>query len=75
MKPMATTSRFAARKTPACQVSPVIELPDETSARREEARIKRLSRPEKLALTRVHAPVLEPAVGARRAAAKRGAAS
>ncbi len=32
------------------QVAAALELPDETSARREEARIKRLSRPQKLEL-------------------------
>jgi len=66
-------ARYTRRRLPV-ELAAVIELPDETSARREEARIKRLSRPEKLALTRVHAPVPEPPVGARRAA-KRGAAS
>ena len=34
----------------------VIALPDESAARREEARIKRLTRPEKLALAAAHAP-------------------
>jgi putative endonuclease len=32
------------------EVAAALELPDETSARREEARIKRLSRPQKLEL-------------------------
>jgi predicted GIY-YIG superfamily endonuclease len=48
------------------ELAAVIELPDESSARREEARIKRLSRPEKLALARVHAPAPGPEVGRRR---------
>jgi predicted GIY-YIG superfamily endonuclease len=48
------------------ELTAVIELPDESSARREEARIKRLSRPEKLALARVHTP-------ARRSRSKPGA--
>jgi predicted GIY-YIG superfamily endonuclease len=47
------------------ELAAVIELPDESSARREEARIKRLSRPEKLALARVHAPAPGPLLGRR----------
>ena len=38
------------RSRPPLALAAVFELPDESSARREEARIKRLSRPEKLAL-------------------------
>ena len=35
------------------EVAAVFEMPDESSARREEARIKALRRPEKLALIRI----------------------
>jgi predicted GIY-YIG superfamily endonuclease len=45
----------------------VIEMPDESGARREEARIKRLTRAEKLALVAEHAPP-GTTVGRRRAA-------
>jgi putative endonuclease len=42
----------------------VLELPDESSARREEARVKQLSRTEKLAFAARHvpAPTVVPAV-------------
>lgn len=42
-------SRYVARRLPA-EVAAVFELPDHLAARREEARIKRLTRTEKLAL-------------------------
>ena len=42
-------ARYTRTRLP-IEVAAVIELPDESSARREEARIKRLSRTEKLAL-------------------------
>ncbi|HEX8649135.1 MAG TPA: GIY-YIG nuclease family protein [Thermoleophilaceae bacterium] len=42
-------SRYVARRLPA-EVAAVFELPDHLAARREEARIKRLPRAEKLAL-------------------------
>jgi putative endonuclease len=42
-------SRYVARRLPA-SVAAVFELPDASAARREEARIKRLPRTEKLAL-------------------------
>lgn len=42
-------SRYVRRRLPA-EVAAVFELPDASAARREEARIKRLTRAEKLAL-------------------------
>lgn len=42
-------SRYVKRRLPA-EVVYVAELPDRSAAMREEARIKRLTRPEKLAL-------------------------
>jgi putative endonuclease len=54
------------------ELEALIELPDESSARREEARIKGLTRPQKLALARAHAVAPGPAIGRRRAAAQRG---
>ena len=42
-------ARYTRSRLPV-SVAAVLELPDESSARREEARIKRLSRGEKLAL-------------------------
>lgn len=42
-------ARYTRRRLPV-EVVAVLELPDASSARREEARIKQLSRPEKLAL-------------------------
>jgi putative endonuclease len=42
-------ARYTRNRLPVDVVA-VLELPDAGSARREEARIKRLSRPEKLAL-------------------------
>jgi putative endonuclease len=44
-----TGARYTRSRLPV-EVVAVLELPDESSARREEARIKRLSRREKLAL-------------------------
>jgi putative endonuclease len=46
----------------------VIEQPDGSSARREEIRVKRLSRGEKLRLVEAYAVAPEPVVGRRRAA-------
>jgi putative endonuclease len=62
-------ARYTRRRLP-LELAAVIELPDESSARREEARIKRLSRAEKLALVLAHAPAPGPVLGRRRAAAK-----
>lgn len=42
-------SRYTRSRLPVA-LAAALELPDEAGARREEARIKRLSRPEKLAL-------------------------
>ena len=42
-------SRYVRRRLP-IEVAAVFELPDASAARREEARIKRLTRSEKLAL-------------------------
>jgi putative endonuclease len=44
-------SRYTASRLPV-ELALAIPMPDRTAARREEARIKRLSRPEKLALIR-----------------------
>jgi putative endonuclease len=44
-------SRYVRRRLPV-EVAAVFELPDASAARREEARIKRLPRAEKLALVR-----------------------
>jgi putative endonuclease len=52
------------------ELAALIELPDESSARREEARIKSLTRPQKLALVRAHAAAPGSVVGRRRAAAR-----
>jgi len=59
-------ARYTRRRLP-IELVAVIELPDESSARREEARIKRLSRAEKLALVREHGT--GPVVGRMRASA------
>ena len=48
-------SRYTRSRRP-LELAAVLELPDESSARREEARIKRLPRPAKLALVAEHAP-------------------
>lgn len=42
-------ARYTRQRLPV-EVAAVIEMPDESAARREEARIKRLTRREKLAL-------------------------
>jgi putative endonuclease len=42
-------SKYTSRRRPV-EIAAVFELPDASAARREEARIKRLSRAEKLAL-------------------------
>jgi putative endonuclease len=44
-------SRYTASRLPV-ELELAIRMPDRTAARREEARIKRLSRPEKLTLIR-----------------------
>jgi putative endonuclease len=44
-------ARYTRSRLP-LELAAVIELPDEASARREEARIKQLSRAEKLSLVR-----------------------
>jgi putative endonuclease len=55
-------ARYTRQRLPV-ELAAVIEVPDESSARKEEIRIKRLPRPEKLALTRAHAVPPGPAVG------------
>jgi putative endonuclease len=54
-----TASRYTASRRP---VTLALALPmrDRTAARREEARIKRLTRAEKLALVRAGAPIPAP---------------
>jgi len=59
-------ARYTRRRLPV-ELAAVIELPDESSARREEARIKRLTRREKLELVRAHGA--GPTVGRRRMSA------
>jgi putative endonuclease len=44
-----TASRYTASRLPV-ELVHAIPMPDRTAARREEARVKRLSRPDKLAL-------------------------
>ena len=44
-------SRYTSARLPV-EIAAVFELPDATAARREEARIKKLARDEKLALVR-----------------------
>jgi putative endonuclease len=44
-----TASRYAASRLPV-ELAPAMPMPTRTAARREEARVKRLSRPDKLAL-------------------------
>lgn len=44
-------SKYTSRRRPV-EIAAVFELPDASAARREEARIKKLSRIEKLALVR-----------------------
>ena len=48
-------AKYTRSRTP-LELAAVIELPSAAAARREEARIKRLSRAEKLALVRVRSP-------------------
>ncbi len=48
-------ARYTRARLPV-EVAAVFEMPDESSARREEARIKALTRGEKLALIRERAP-------------------
>jgi putative endonuclease len=57
-------ARYTRRRLPVA-LAAVIEMPDASSARREEARIKRLPRAEKLDLVREHGA--GPIVGRRRA--------
>jgi putative endonuclease len=59
-------ARYTRQRQP-LELAAVIELPDELAARREEARIKRLTRPEKLAL--VAALEAEPATAISRSPA------
>ena len=47
-------ARYTRTRLPV-ELAAVIELPDESAARREEARVKRLTRHEKLALIAAHA--------------------
>jgi predicted GIY-YIG superfamily endonuclease len=44
-----TASRYTASRLPV-ELAHAMPMPDRTAARREEARVKRLSRPDKLAL-------------------------
>lgn len=48
-------ARYTRSRLPV-ELAAVIELPDESAARREEARIKRLRRREKLAVLASHPP-------------------
>ena len=50
-----TASRYTASRLPV-DLAVAIPMPDRTAARREEARIKRLTRAQKLALVRTAAP-------------------
>ena len=60
-------ARYTRQRLPV-ELAAVIELPDESSARKEELRIKSLTRSQKLALVAAHAVAPEPAVGRQRAA-------
>lgn len=60
-------ARYTRQRLPV-ELAAVIELTDESAARREEARIKQLPRSEKLALVRAHATAPGPEVGRRRLA-------
>jgi putative endonuclease len=60
-------ARYTRQRLPV-ELAAVIEVPDESAARREEARIKQLTRPQKLALVRGNAVAPPPAVGSARAA-------
>lgn len=48
-------ARYTRSRTPV-ELAAVLPMPDAGTARREEARIKRLSRHDKLALVRAHGP-------------------
>ncbi len=48
-------ARYTRSRAPV-ELAAVLPMPDAGAARREEARIKRLSRPDKLALVEAHAP-------------------
>ena len=63
-------ARYTRQRLPV-ELEAVIELPDESSARKEEIRIKSLTRPQKLALARAHAVAPGPVVGRARAAQRR----
>jgi putative endonuclease len=54
-------SRYTASRLPV-ELALALPMTDRGSAMREEARIKRLSRPEKLALVQRHAPLAPPAI-------------
>jgi putative endonuclease len=54
-------SRYTASRLPV-ELAFAQRMPDRGSAMREEARIKRLSRPEKLALVKRHASQAPPAI-------------
>jgi putative endonuclease len=59
-------SRYTASRLPV-ELAHAIPMPDRTAARREEARIKRLSRAEKLALLSAAQATGPTSTGARRA--------
>jgi putative endonuclease len=59
-------SRYTASRLPV-ELAHAIAMPDHTAARREEARIKRLSRADKLALLRAAQAAGRTGPGARRA--------
>ena len=61
-------ARYTRQRLPV-ELAAVIEVRDESSARKEEIRIKQLTRPQKLALVRAHPVAPGPAVGRRRLAA------
>jgi putative endonuclease len=60
-------ARYTRQRLPV-ELAAVIELPDESCARKEELRIKSLTRPQKLALVAANAVAPEPVVGRQRAA-------
>ena len=60
-------ARYTRQRLPV-ELAAVIEVDDESAARREEIRIKQLTRAQKLALVRAHAVAAGPAVGRRRMA-------
>lgn len=55
-----TASRYTASRLPV-ELALALPMPDRTAARREEARIKRLSRTAKLALLGAHPPAVSSA--------------